>query len=1165
MNTKKILLAVIALLATFGTLQAQRNMRISILNQLPDVENTANVRNISFAKEANGWNMVLQHDNGSTQKVPTTKISKIAFEKSFADFNDNLKLCYPNRTNALINRATSDEMGYYANTTTAPYSMEENAYRFQYISDEGNDSPWNVWNNAYRVVYRCNSMLQAITEQGSPAELNGQKAEALLCRAWAYFHLADLFCMAYDPTKDYMGLAYITSNETFDPWRERYTPETFINRGTLTQLYDNINADIEAALAIFDDAHTDGNKYRFSRKAAYAFAARFNLLYHKWDKAVAYANEVLGYNPADMMRDWATLQTMGAKEAAKLFRNPDLPTNMLITHAYSLLGRNVYRTQWCGHSTNMAAYETLWAACIWGSGSGSNNALTFKKLWGGSSNCSNYRISEDFIYTNPEMGIGYATIHDMELTGEDILLTRAEASILKKDYTQAVADMNTWMETMCDHSHTIYQNVMPLTKQSIIDYVNSINVSPVNPAENKERTFRKALHPQGFTIDEEQTAMLQLLLHMRRIETLHTGRRMTDIKRYGIEYAHPTPENTTPAYDDDETFKAGDLRGAIQLPSQVVAYGVPANPRKPYEGSEGSVILNAENFPDPIFRAMLSVQIGVPEGTVIPDQLIANTTSLSFSEGTISDLTGIEHFTALTQLTCSGNRLTTLDLSHNTALTSLECSANSLTELDLSHNTALTNLACGHNQLTSLDVSNNPDLYRIFCYGNQLTALDISNNPALFWLDCSNNKLSTIKIDPATNTELRYFDCYRNQLKGAEMEALIQSLPVKTTYYRGQIRAIMKDAPNEGNEITDNQALTAKVRGWDMLYSEDGEWKKFKFTGMGTIVLNSENFPDPVFRQKLTQLLGIEEGETIPQAMLDNRAELYMEPYTGTPIYSLQGIEFFKGLKILDVSCNALTALDLTSNTQLNRLYCYCNNIKATQMEALIQSLPNVTDGHICLFAQGSVILDNYYRFTEYNEVSETYFDALKAKGWEVYYRDTNGNERKWGDFDNVGIENLLMYNQWYVHSYDDLGPVAKPIFENAVNAIYDSTGQLAKQNCYWVRIGKSQWSTSSGVCLTYSSSKDYSYVSEATFATFFDNKNVTFTEWKATEGVSANNWRFYGTYGLDAVAQLFVTSWEIEVDPLLLWIRLKDRNNPDNVITLRSGQKAYPFGQRND
>ncbi len=128
-----------------------------------------------------------------------------------------------------------------------------------------------------------------------------------------------------------------------------------------------------------------------------------------------------------------------------------------------------------------------------------------------------------------------------------------------------------------------------------------------------------------------------------------------------------------------------------------------------------------------------------------------------------------------------------------------------------------------------MDVSNNPDLNQIFCYGNQLTALDVSNNPALSWLDCSSNKLSTIKIDPETNTELRYFDCYRNQLKGAEMDALIQSLPVRNNK-RGFLRAIVKDNTSEGNEVTDNQVNSASVRGWDVWYNEDGEWKKFKFT-----------------------------------------------------------------------------------------------------------------------------------------------------------------------------------------------------------------------------------------------------------------------------------------------------------------------------------------------
>ena len=50
----------------------------------------------------------------------------------------------------------------------------------------------------------------------------------------------------------------------------------------------------------------------------------------------------------------------------------------------------------------------------------------------------------------------------------------------------------------------------------------------------------------------------------------------------------------------------------------------------------------------------------------------------------ISDLTGIEYFTALTELDCMGNQLTVLDLSQNTNLTKLYCYDNQLTELDVS-------------------------------------------------------------------------------------------------------------------------------------------------------------------------------------------------------------------------------------------------------------------------------------------------------------------------------------------------------------------------------------------------------------------------------------------------------------------------------------------------
>ena len=68
------------------------------------------------------------------------------------------------------------------------------------------------------------------------------------------------------------------------------------------------------------------------------------------------------------------------------------------------------------------------------------------------------------------------------------------------------------------------------------------------------------------------------------------------------------------------------------------------------------------------------------------------------SELNISNLKGIEAFTALTNLRCNYNQLTSLDISQNTALTYLDCQNNQLTSLDVSKNIALTYLECGGNQ-----------------------------------------------------------------------------------------------------------------------------------------------------------------------------------------------------------------------------------------------------------------------------------------------------------------------------------------------------------------------------------------------------------------------------------------------------------------------------------
>ena len=142
--------------------------------------------------------------------------------------------------------------------------------------------------------------------------------------------------------------------------------------------------------------------------------------------------------------------------------------------------------------------------------------------------------------------------------------------------------------------------------------------------------------------------------------------------------------------------------------------------------------------------------------------VIDGITTLDISFKKPASLEGIEYFTKLTELKCSGNDLTALDVSKNTALTVLECSMNKLTTLDVSKNTALVKLQCFINELTALDVTKNTALTALECKNNKLTALDVTKNTALIELNCDTNELTA--LDVSKNTALTRLTCTRNKL-----------------------------------------------------------------------------------------------------------------------------------------------------------------------------------------------------------------------------------------------------------------------------------------------------------------------------------------------------------------------------------------------------------------
>ncbi|WP_052467176.1 T9SS type A sorting domain-containing protein [Psychroserpens damuponensis] len=139
----------------------------------------------------------------------------------------------------------------------------------------------------------------------------------------------------------------------------------------------------------------------------------------------------------------------------------------------------------------------------------------------------------------------------------------------------------------------------------------------------------------------------------------------------------------------------------------------------------------------------------------------AVTGTLDVSSLAISDLTGIEAFINLTELDCSDNTITALDVSTISGLTNLNCKENNIGSLNV-QGTSLITLDAEDNSLTSLDVSNLASLTTLNTRSNSISNLNLQGAIGLEVLDCSDNSLTTLNV--SLNTNLIDLNCSDNNL-----------------------------------------------------------------------------------------------------------------------------------------------------------------------------------------------------------------------------------------------------------------------------------------------------------------------------------------------------------------------------------------------------------------
>ncbi len=140
------------------------------------------------------------------------------------------------------------------------------------------------WSSGYQVIYSANMVLSGLDKlSSSDPSYNTVKGSALFFRAFAFYHLAELFCKPYTATTAKTDLGI--------PLRLTPDPNEVSARGTVKQVYDRITADLIEAVSLLPLEVV--KKSRPSKTAAYAALARVYLAMEDFINAGKMANECL--------------------------------------------------------------------------------------------------------------------------------------------------------------------------------------------------------------------------------------------------------------------------------------------------------------------------------------------------------------------------------------------------------------------------------------------------------------------------------------------------------------------------------------------------------------------------------------------------------------------------------------------------------------------------------------------------------------------------------------------------------------------------------------------------------------------------------------------------------------------------------------------------------
>ena len=304
--------------------------------------------------------------------------------------------------------------------------------------------------------------------------------------------------------------------------------------------------------------------------------------------------------------------------------------------------------------------------------------------------------------------------------------------------------------------------------------------------------------------------------------------------------------------------------------------------------AEGAVSIDEKNFPDANFRSYVAEKLDSNGDGSLSDEEIENVTTMSVSDRSIRDLTGIKYFTQLEYLYCSENSLSTLDLSGLESLNEVDCENNMLTELNVNGCICLNELHCHNNRLSSLDLSTNEYLSVLRCEGNNITCIDTR----------ASYLLKRVANESCNTFYLGTLDIYGSS----------RSYAFPDDYLILYGSAIAVDSPSSSKNgvilIGDGMATDKKSI---------------------VTTIDEASFPDSRFREFVKENCDYNSDGYLDKRDIDLTYRLDIDgDYSSEDgnITNLKGIEYFTGLTELSCCYNSLRKLDFKSNPELTSLSC---------------------------------------------------------------------------------------------------------------------------------------------------------------------------------------------------------------------------------------------------